>query len=52
MYGKICQNIKFTLSSRAHLFLNTTKHLEKIRLHMVFTLFVNSLNKFPEQTKI
>ena len=40
------------LSSYMHSFLNTTKLLEKIRLHMVFTLFVNILKKFFEQTKI
>ena len=54
MYGKIeiGKNMKFTPYSLAHLFLNTTKHLGEIRLHMAFTLFTNSLNKFFEQTKI
>ena len=33
-------------SSYVHSFLSTTKHLEKIQLHMVFTLFVNILKKF------
>ena len=39
-------------SSYVHSFLSTTKHLEKIRLHMVFTLFVNILTNFFEPTKI
>ena len=42
----------FPLSFYMHPFLNTTKLLEKIRLHMVFTPFVNILKKFLEQTKI
>ena len=33
-------------------FRSTPKHLGKFRLHMVFTLFVNSLKEFFEQTKI
>ena len=32
--------------SYMHSFLSTTKLLEKIQLHMVFTLFVNILKKF------
>ena len=39
MDGKICQNKKF-------------KHLGKIRLHMIFTVLVNNLKAFFEQTKI
>ena len=35
-------------SSHVHSFLGTTKHLEKIRLHMVYTTFVNSLKRFFE----
>ena len=38
--------------SHVQSFLSTTKHLEKIWLHMVFTLFVNILKFFFEQTKI
>ena len=38
--------------SYMHSFLITTTHLEKIRLHMVFTLLVNILKRFFEQTKI
>ena len=34
-----------------HSFLSTIKHLGKIRLHMIFTVSVNSLKKFFEQTK-
>ena len=45
-------NINLTPSSHKHPFLSTTKHLGKIRLHMAFTLFVNSPKKFFEQTKI
>ena len=40
------------LSSYMDSFLSTTKLLEKIRLHMVFTLFVNILKNFFEQIKI
>ena len=39
-------------SSHVHSFLSTTKHLEKIMLHMVFTFFVNILKTFFEQIKI
>ena len=39
-------------SSYVQSFLSTTKHLEKIWLHMVFTLFDNILKMFFEQTKI
>ena len=52
---KVKQMVKFdktTPSSNAHLCLSTTKHLGKIKLHMVFALFVISLKKFFEQTKI
>ena len=53
MDGKICQNMKFTTpSSHTYSFLSKTKHLENIRLHIAFTVFVNSLKKFFEQTKI
>ena len=38
------------LSSYMHSFLSTTKLLEKIWLHKVFTLFVNILKTFFEQT--
>ena len=38
--------------SHVQSFISTTKHLEKIWLHMVFTLFVNILKFFFEQTKI
>ena len=40
------------LSSYMHSFLSATKLLEKIRLHMVCTLFANILKKFFEQIKI
>ena len=40
MDGKICPN---TILFPVHPFPSTTKHLGKNRLHMVFTLFVNSL---------
>ena len=39
-------------SSYMHSFLSTTKHLEKIRLHMVFTLLVIILKNFFERNKI
>ena len=39
-------------SSYMHSFLSTTTHLEKIRLHTVFTLLVSILKRFFEQTKI
>ena len=44
IYGKICPNMKFP-PIQVHTFPFTTKHLGKIRLHMIFTLFNNSLNK-------
>ena len=46
MDGKICQNIKFNPSPTP--FLHTTKHLEKIKLHMFFILSVNILKKLFE----
>ena len=49
IYGKICQNL--TPFSRVHFFLSTTKHLRKIRLHMIFTVLVNSLKKFFSKPK-
>ena len=35
-----------------HSFLSTIKHLGKIRLHMIFTVSVNSLKKFLNKPKI
>ena len=34
-----------------HSFPSTTKHLKKIRFHMIFTLFVNVLKNFFDQKK-
>ena len=52
MEGKNCQNMKLSPLLPGFTFLTTTKLLERIRLHMDFTLFVNSLKKFFEPTKI
>ena len=41
--GKIFQSIKFIQSSNAHIFPSTTIHLRKIRLHVAFKHFFNSL---------
>ena len=39
-------------SSLKHFFSSTIKHLEKIRLNMVFAFFINIRKSFLEQTKI
>ena len=36
------------LPSYVHSFVSTTKHFEKIQLHMFFTLHVNILKKFDK----
>ena len=40
------ERYNLTASSYVHSFLITTKHLRKIRLHMIFTVLVNSLKSF------
>ena len=53
---KVKRMVKFVKttypSSYKHSFFSTTKHLVKVKLQMDFTIFVNSLKHFFEQTKI